>query len=158
MQSGIGQKRRGGKKVRKRLLAKSGGPQKLSIAQQDFQLGGGEYPPLRYSEEETNRLLEEAYANIPKRAGKRGTRNLKRQSNRWEVIRRARQLSKTNYGIRTHERRMAHRSRLATEVRQIKQDAPSLKERDAAYQKYVLEQWTQFMFEDQEQREEKDTA
>jgi hypothetical protein len=155
MQSGIGQKRRGGKNVRKRLMAKSGGPPKLSIAQQDFQLGGGEYPPLRYSEEETNRLLEEAYASIPERAGKRGTRNLRRQSNRWEVVRRARNLSKTNYGIRTHERRMAHRSRLATEVRQVKQDAPSVRERDTAYQQYVLEKWTNIMFDEQE---EKDSA
>jgi hypothetical protein len=156
--SGIGQKRRGGKKVRKRLMAKSGGAEKISIAQQDFQLGGGEYPPLRYSEEETNRLLEEAYASIPERAGKRGTRNLRRQANRWEAVRTARNLSKTNYGIRTHERRMAHRSRLATEVRQVKEDAPSVRERDAAYQQYVLEQWTHRMFEEQEQGDEKDSA
>lgn len=37
------------------------------------QLKGGEFPALRYSDEETERLLTEAYAAIPPRAGKRGT-------------------------------------------------------------------------------------
>ena len=46
-------------------------------------LGLGKFPAIRYSPEETERLLAEAMATLPKREGKRGTRNLKRQKRRY---------------------------------------------------------------------------
>ena len=47
------------------------------------ELGLGKFPATRYSPEETERLLAEAMAMLPKREGKRGTRNLRRQKNRY---------------------------------------------------------------------------
>jgi len=37
------------------------------------------FPAIRYSPEETEELLQQAYAALPVRDGKRGTRNLRRQ-------------------------------------------------------------------------------
>jgi hypothetical protein len=143
---GLGPKRRGGKAARKRR-----DKEELEKVMQEKQrkldiVGGGQYPPLRYSPEETDRLLKEAYDNLPKRTGKRGTRNLKRQANRWHAVRKARKIAKKNYGIRKHERRMAERSRISREVRETKAEAPLIRERDAAYQQHVLERWTEIMF------------
>lgn len=118
---------------------------KHAAADRAAQVGGGNYPPLRYSQEETDRLLAEAYGSIPERAGKRGTRNLQRQSNRWHAVRKARKISKKNYGIKTHTRRMETRSKLVRDVKGVKEEAPSLRERDAAYQQQVLQRWVEFM-------------
>lgn len=152
LQKGSGKKRRGGKALRKRMEKKS-----LDEAVvETYTVGGGQYAPQRYSEEETERLLAEAYANIPKRDGKRGTRQLQRQSNRWHAVRKARKIAKKNYGIKQHTRRMERRSLVVRNVLQAKEDAPATRERDAAYQQHVLEQWTQAMFggaEEEEKRE-----
>eukprot|EP01083_Nonionella_stella_P262795 893263_1 len=58
-------KKRGGKALRKREALKSataedGGNRLLDA-------GSGQFPPLRFSDEETERLLAEAYAGIPER-------------------------------------------------------------------------------------------
>jgi len=106
----------------------------------------GQFPALRYSPEETQRLLNEAYAGLPKKAGKRGTRNLRRQKRRWFLVRKIKKISKKNYGIRTHERRMQKRSQVVKDVKHAKREAPAIREREAAYQKHVLEQWTKVMF------------
>jgi hypothetical protein len=118
---------------------------KHATADRAAQVGGGMYPPLRYSQEETDRLLAEAYGSIPERAGKRGTRNLQRQSNRWHAVRKARKISKKNYGIKTHTRRMEARSNLVRDVKEVKKAAPALREREAAYQQHVLQRWVEFM-------------
>ena len=155
--AGVGQKKRGGKAVRKRMQNKN----ELVAGEtgdKDLQLGGGQYPPLRYSEEETNRLLAEAYANIPERAGKRGTRNLQRQSNRWHDVRKARKVMKKNYGIKQHTKRMETRSKVVAAVKGVKADAPATRERDAAYQQHVMERWTQVMFGGDDDDEQKESA
>jgi hypothetical protein len=113
---------------------------------QEYDIGGGQYPALRYSEEETERLLAEAYANIPKRDGKRGNRHLQRESNRWHAVRKARKIAKKNYGIRQHTRRMLRRSQVVRDVKQVKVDAVGIREHEAAYQQAVTEQWTRIMF------------
>eukprot|EP00545_Synedropsis_sp_CCMP1620_P008377 CAMPEP_0119029696 /NCGR_PEP_ID=MMETSP1176-20130426/40652_1 /TAXON_ID=265551 /ORGANISM="Synedropsis recta cf, Strain CCMP1620" /LENGTH=222 /DNA_ID=CAMNT_0006986047 /DNA_START=92 /DNA_END=760 /DNA_ORIENTATION=- len=146
VQANIGQKRRGGKAVRKRMQKSA----ELTEQEQEYNIGGGQYPPLRYSEEETERLLKEAYANIPKRDGKRGTRNLQRQSNRWHKVRQARKIAKKNYGIKQHERRMLKRSQVVSDVKQVKVDAVGIRELEQAYQGFVASQWTKIMFAEDE--------
>ncbi|KAL7447847.1 hypothetical protein ACHAWC_000153, partial [Mediolabrus comicus] len=78
----LGKKSRGGKMDRKRKEREAELEAALRGAD-NTQLKGGEFPSLRYSDDETERLLAQAYAAIPPRAGKRGTRNLKRQKRRW---------------------------------------------------------------------------
>lgn len=112
----------------------------------------GHFPALRYSPEETQRLLDEAYAGIPERAGKRGTKNLRRQKRRWFLVRKIKKKSKKNYGIRTHERRMKKRSKVVKDVLQVKSEAPAVREREAAYQAHVLERWTEIMFGAEDQK------
>jgi len=145
--SNIGQRHRGGVKYRAYLERKEAKmrPEKIE------EIGSpknGQYPALRYSPEETQRLLDEAYAGIPKKTGKRGTKNLQRQSNRWHLDRKERKKYKRDSGVRTHERRMVKRSRVVREVKEVKVEAPAIREKTAAYQKYVMEQWTEIMFGD----------
>ncbi len=103
-------------------------------------MGGGHYPALRYSDEETERLLAEAYAAIPPRAGKRRTRHLKRQRIRMAKKREQHAIYKKQR-IATHERRMAHRSRVAQECRTIREGSEEVRQRDLKYQQYVLSRW-----------------
>lgn len=141
VQTSLGKKRRGGKKVRKRLENKN----ELTAKAKDYEIGGGQYPALQYSEEETERLLAEAYAGLPKKAGKRGTKHLQRESNRWHVIRKAAKVRKKNYGIRQHTRRMLKRSKVVRDVKQMKVDAVGIREHEAAYQQIVADEWTRIM-------------
>jgi hypothetical protein len=111
--------------------------------------GGGEYPPMRYSDEETERLLAEAYGNIPPRAGKRGTRNLKRQHVRWHLVRKIRKKYKKQ--LAAHQvRKMALRSKKIKEVKQVLAEAPAVVQLDREYQAKVYRQWVANMVQDQE--------
>jgi len=107
-----------------------------------IQVRGGEYPVGRYSDEETERLLAMAYAAIPPRAGKRGTRNLRRQKRRWFLVRKIRAKAK-------HQRKMAHfrnmekRSVRMAELREVKDTAADLRARDRQYQQEVFRTWTE---------------
>ena len=103
-------------------------------------LGGGHFPALRYSDEETERLLAQAYASIPPRAGQRGTRRLKRQKIRWAKKRKQDRIYKDQQ-IKTHERRMARRSRIAKECRAIRDGAEETRHQELEYQKFVLRRW-----------------
>ena len=107
-----------------------------------IQLKGGEFPALRYSDEETERLLAEAYAAIPPRAGKRGTNHLKREKRRWQ-IKREYDAKKKAERIGAHTRRMAKRSRIIREIKQVKEEAPRVREEDSNYQEYVLQRWAE---------------
>lgn len=101
---------------------------------------GGEYPVGRYSDDETERLLAMAYGAIPERAGKRGTRNLKRQKNRWFLVRKIRSKAK-------HQRRQAHframdkRSVQAKELKAVRAAAPGVRATDRNYQRDLLQRW-----------------
>jgi hypothetical protein len=101
--------------------------------------GGGHFPPMRYSDEETERLLKMAYAAIPPRAGRRGTRSLKRQKYRWHLVRRIRRVYKAHI-VRFHARRMEKRSLKIKQVKAMIQGAPEVVARDEAYRQQVLEQ------------------
>jgi len=101
------------------------------------QLKGGEFPALRYSDEETERLLAEAYAAIPPRAGKRGTLHIKREQHRWRIKREYDQKKKLER-IAAHERKMAKRSRIAKEIMKTKEEAPEIVSKEKEYQDLVL--------------------
>lgn len=150
-----GRKDRGGKQLRKRKekeLAEQVKAERLTES-----LGGGLFPPLKYSEEDTERLLAEAYAAIPERAGKRGTRNLKRQRVRWHRVRKIRAKQK-KFKERAHYRRMEKRSRIVKEVLEIKETAAEIRAKEQAYQDAVFRKWTQQMLFVQEDASEKEEA
>jgi hypothetical protein len=104
------------------------------------QLKGGEFPTLRYSDEETERLLAEAYAAIPPRAGKRGTLNLKRQKGR-AFVRMQYHYKKKLERIGAHERRMAKRKRTNDEIKRCRSEAEDVRARERDYQDMVLQRW-----------------
>ena len=104
------------------------------------QLKGGEFPALRYSDEETERLLAQAYAAIPPRAGKRGTLNLKRQKRRW-MTKRQYDAKKKQERISEHERRMAKRHAISVAMHKVREDAVGVREREKEYQEKVLQLW-----------------
>ena len=123
--------RRGGRQRKKQLEVKD---------ERFKRLGRGEFPALRYSEEETARLLAQAYANLPERAGKRGTRNLKRQGRRWFLVRKVRRLYK-HHMAKFQERKMEKRSEKVRLVKQVLQDAPIQQTADRQYQADVYSTW-----------------
>ncbi len=104
------------------------------------QLKGGEFPSLRYSDEETERLLAQAYAAIPPRAGKRGTRHLKREKRRWE-IKRQYDATKKQERMAEHERRMAKRHEISQAMYNMRIDAVDMKEKEQAYHMSVMNRW-----------------
>ena len=137
--------KRGGRRLSKRKTkAEMELEERMAERQRMTDIGGGEYPPLRYSDEETERLLAQAYAALPKRDGKRGTRNLKRQKRRWWLVRQIRKKNKKNI-IRNHERRMAERSRRIKSVKTVLADGPEIRNKDREYQWQVLQRWTATM-------------
>ena len=95
---------------------------------------------MRYSDEETERLLAEAYAAIPPRAGKRGTLNLKRQKGRAFVKLQYADRKKLER-IGAHERRMAKRKRTNDEVKKCRSEADDVRAREREYQDMILRRW-----------------
>jgi hypothetical protein len=138
-------KARGGKAKRK--TQKTELEERIAERARFTGVGGGEYPPLRYSDEETERLLAEAYAAVPERAGKRGTRNLKRQGVRWHLVRKIHK--KYKYHMEGHQtRKMEKRSLKIKQVKGVLEASPSIRERDRAYQAQVFERWAAMRVQD----------
>lgn len=141
--SNAGRKNRGGKVLRKKREREMELVKKTEERERMMSdLGGGEYPPLRYSNEETERLLKMAYDNIPERTGKRGTRNLKRQQLRWMAVRKARKKKKKEK-LMAHFRRMEKRSRIVKEVLEVKATSAALVATEKEYQTTTLRRWVQ---------------
>jgi len=137
----LGKKKRGGKMDRKRKEREA--ELEAQLRGEDItQLKGGEFPALRYSDEETERLLAEAYAAIPPRAGKRGTLNLKREKRRW-FIKRQYDYKKKLEGIATHERRMEKRHRISEEMKECRREARGVRAKDREYRDVVLRRWAE---------------
>jgi hypothetical protein len=136
---GGGRSRRGGKRISQKRRTED--DEAASEAKRFTDLAGGEFPPFRYGSEETERLLAQAYANLPVRAGKRGTRNLKRQGRRWFLVRKVRELYK-HHLANFQTRKMAKRSEKVRQVKQVLQDAPGVRLADRTYQAEVFAQWT----------------
>eukprot|EP00559_Dactyliosolen_fragilissimus_P000981 CAMPEP_0184858158 /NCGR_PEP_ID=MMETSP0580-20130426/3276_1 /TAXON_ID=1118495 /ORGANISM="Dactyliosolen fragilissimus" /LENGTH=180 /DNA_ID=CAMNT_0027354141 /DNA_START=265 /DNA_END=807 /DNA_ORIENTATION=- len=134
-----GKKGRGGKATRKKrerelALAKAKGSSP--------QIGSGQFPSFRLADEETDRLLAEAYAGIPARAGPRRNRSLKRQKWRWWRVRKDHAIKKQER-IRAHEKRMEKRSRITKEVKEVKTGAHEIRESDKAYREGLLLKWAE---------------
>lgn len=98
------------------------------------------FPAIQYSPEETEALLKEAYATLPVRTGKRGTRNLKRQANRWRAVRKIRSDYKKQI-LEAHFRRMEHRKYKRERTKEAKYDAVDQRKKDAEYQGKILRRW-----------------
>jgi hypothetical protein len=139
--SGSSDSKRGGK-ARRSKEAKRNSELETRIAERRrfTDIAGGEFPPLRYNEEETERLLQEAYAAIPPRAGYRGSRNLKRQRNRFRLVKQIR--AKYKYQLAAaQERKMEKRSLKVQQVRAVLESAPDAVTSDRLYQLQVLQRW-----------------
>ena len=132
-------KKRGGKKTqRKKEVAQS-------LSSQERLLDGagpGQFPPLRYSDDETERLLQIAYENIPERGGKRGTRRKKRMKNKFHQIRKARSIKKAEK-IAHHFDKMDKRSLQVEGIRKMKELAKEVRVDDQEYQMSILRKWAE---------------
>lgn len=141
-------KTRGGKATKRKQTRRDAMEEKLKERQRLTGAGGGEFPPLRYSDEETDRLLAQAYAALPPRAGKRGTLNLKRQKRRWHLVREIRRRYKAHMA-NFQVRKMEKRSLKIKEVKAILDEAPAIRQRDREYQLSVYNRWAATMVADQ---------
>jgi len=129
---------RGGKNMKNKYMKK--------IDQMnDNQVGGGNYPQLRYSQEETERLLKEAYEGIPKREGKRGTRKKRRGKRRQNLVRKIHHKVKVAK-VKAHYKKMEKRSRIAREVRETNYTSNEIQLKEEAYQMIVLKGWAEKVF------------
>jgi len=135
----LGKKNRGGKADRKRKEREAELEAAISGVD-NTQLKGGEFPSLRYSDEETERLLAQAYAAIPLRSGKRGTLNLKREKRRW-WIKRQYDARKKYERKEEHTRRMAKRHAISEMIYKTKVGAVDVRESERKYQEGILKRW-----------------
>jgi len=127
-------KRRGGKQLRKRNEKEM----ELQKREEDFaSMGGGQFPTLRYSDEETERLLLQAYAAIPPKAGPRKSRHLKRQKVRWWRVRQLHRKKKQEK-VAAHYKKMEKRSRIVREVKECKDVALTVRGEEREYQMEIL--------------------
>jgi hypothetical protein len=106
--------------------------------------GTSKFPAIRYSPEETQELLQLAFDTLPTRQGKRGTRNLKRQANRWKAVRGIRAKYKREIEA-AHGRRMEKRHWKRQQTKAVKEAAPEICEVDANYQSTILKRWAATM-------------
>lgn len=150
----LGKKNRGGNIARKRKEREAEMVAQLKGVDNVIQLKGGEFPPLRYSDEETERLLAEAYAAIPPRAGKRGTLHIKREKRRW-WIKRQYDYKKKLERIETHHRRMAKRMLTKAQMKEERLEAADVRKREKAYHKMVFRRWAEMNGHSQDAREVK---
>jgi len=133
-------KSRGGKQARRKRekeLARLGA---FSESDENISAVAQKFPAIRYSPEETAELLKQAYATLPERTGKRGTRNLKRQAERWRRVRKIRSDYKAHI-LQAHHRRMEARNYKRERTKDMKEDAKGLREKDLDYQGAVLKRW-----------------
>ena len=95
---------------------------------------------MRYSDDETERLLKEAYASLPEKGISKKTRQKKRQNNRFKLIRRAKRIKKLEK-IATHYKRMEGRSQRVKAVKAVIEGADEVRMKDKEYQMDVFRQW-----------------
>ena len=107
-------------------------------------MGGGEYPVLRLGEEETEKLLKEAFAAVPPRAGPRRVRRKKRNAIR-EELKRQYAKKKKEERIQTHFRRMEKRSTTIKAVLQMKADAIEIRQTEQEYQQSILQKYHELL-------------
>lgn len=103
-------------------------------------MGTGQFPPLRFSETETQKLLNEAYAAIPPKGISKKTRQKKRQLTRFKAIRKQRYIKKQEK-IAHHYKKMEIRSKNLKDVLEMKENAKGIRVDDEVYRKKVLMKW-----------------
>ncbi len=103
-------------------------------------MGTGQFPPLRYSDEETERLLKEAYAARPAKGISKKTRRKKREKNRFKTIRRAKRVKKMEK-IAAHSKKMEKRSQRVKDVKDVIAGAEEVRVKDREYQMRILRKW-----------------
>lgn len=103
------------------------------------------FPAIRYSPEETQELLRQAYEALPERMGKRGHRNLRRQARRWKLVRDIRSQYKAHL-FAAHERRMEKRHEKRQRVLQAQHNAVVQRQQDAVYQSGILKNYMKTMY------------
>eukprot|EP00527_Entomoneis_sp_CCMP2396_P000789 CAMPEP_0198138682 /NCGR_PEP_ID=MMETSP1443-20131203/2078_1 /TAXON_ID=186043 /ORGANISM="Entomoneis sp., Strain CCMP2396" /LENGTH=304 /DNA_ID=CAMNT_0043800567 /DNA_START=182 /DNA_END=1096 /DNA_ORIENTATION=+ len=109
-----------------------------------LKVGGGTFPTLNYSPEETQRLLAQAHAALPPRAGPRRTKHRKRAERRWWLVRQIHKKYKKHI-IKAHERRMVERSRKVRQVKEVLSAAPEIRDEDRDYQLESFKRWSAAM-------------
>jgi hypothetical protein len=126
---------------KKRLTKRDEMAEKIRERQRLAGGGGGEFPPMRYSDAETERLLQQAYASIPPRTGPRGTLQLKRQKRRWHLVREIHRKYKGHI-MQSHERRMKQRSKKIRDIMDFTANvAPAIVQQDIEYQNQVRQRY-----------------
>lgn len=131
---------RTGQTLEAQTKKKRGGKRKQLDTAKAPTTGGGRFPTLRYSPEETERLLAQAYSAIPERAGKRGTRNQKRQNYRWHLVRQIRHQYKQHLAAH-QERKMQERSQKVQQTLAVLHEAPAIHASDKDYQYRIYQEW-----------------
>lgn len=135
-------KSKGGKQVRRKK------EKELALEKSQDPLRLEKFPAIRYSPEETERLLAEAFSMLPERTGKRGTLNLRRQKRRWFLVRKIHAKYKGQRALE-HERKMEKRTEKRKAVVAVMEAAPETRVSDLDYQEQVLRRWAQSFVEDQ---------
>merc|ERR1712238_634145 len=134
-------------------LTAQGGPHGIEGPGGKISAVAAKFPAVRYSPEETVALLQEAYATLPTREGKRGSRAKKRQKNRWKQVRRNHSDYKAQL-IAAHHRRMEHRQYKRNRTKEMKEDiAPPARQDDLDYQKKVLTRYLNMGLMDKDNNE-----
>jgi len=137
---------RGGKQARKKRekeLARLGAFEGISAdGRQGAKLSAAaaKFPAIRYSPDETEKLIKLAYETLPRRTGKRGTKNLRRQANRWRTVRKIRSDYKAQL-MQAHRRRMEHRKYKRDRTDRTKLVSVDQRRRDLDYQGKILQRW-----------------
>ena len=135
-------KSRGGKQARRKRekeLARLGAAMDDS-ANEKISAVAQKFPAIRYSPEETEELLQQAYAALPVRDGKRGTRNLRRQETRWKKVRKIRSDYKAEK-INAHFHKMEARKYKRDRTKHAQESATEQRQSDMEYQGMVLKRW-----------------
>jgi len=132
-------KKRGGKMLRRKKAKEL---ELMEKGKTNTDVGGGRFPSMRYSDEETEKLLKEAYDGLPQKGISKKTRQIKRMRNRFKAIRKARYIKKQEK-IAHHFARMEKRSLVVKEVKLVKESAAEIREKDLMYQREVLLKWAE---------------
>jgi hypothetical protein len=143
-------KSKGGKQSRNRKA------KELALLQQELRDSNGgaasnlassdnRFPAIRYSPLETQELLKLAYETLPQKTGKRGSRNQKRQDQRWKDVRQIRKTYKQNI-VAAHERKMEHRQWTRAQTKAVKEGAQDVCRQNVQYQATILQRWAATMY------------
>lgn len=112
----------------------------LDEKERRLQIQTGEYPSLRLSDDETQRLLEQAKAAIPVRTGKRGTKRIFRNFQRWWRVRKCRKKYRRQIAAANVRKDLA-RQRNWKIVKAMIQFTPHCQAADRSYQWEAFQRW-----------------